>query len=153
MKLCGKKGWGGEIIFCQGQRNSKGVMILINKNVDLNVQIVRNDLQGRWIFLNMKVDEKDIWLINLYGPNQDDPYFFKNIYTNLLNLQATNDQIIMVGDYNTVLSTSMDCKGNHSTNYHHRALKEITNIMDTLEIVVIWKIKNSQAREIYMEDT
>jgi exonuclease III len=80
-------------------------MILIIKNIDLNVQIVRNDLQGRWILLNMKVDNKEIWLINLYGPNQDDPHFFKTIYTNLLNLQATNDQIIMVGDYNTVLST------------------------------------------------
>ena len=73
------------------------MMILINKNVNLNVHIVRNDSQGRWILLNLKVDEKEIWLINLYGPNQDDPYFFENIYTNLLNLQATNDQIIMVG--------------------------------------------------------
>ena len=89
----------------------------------------------------MKVDEKEIWL-NLYGPNQDDPYFFKNIYTNLLNLQATNYHIIMVGDYNTVLSTSMDRKGNHSTNDYHRALKEITNIMGTLEKVDIWRLKN-----------
>jgi exonuclease III len=90
----------------------------------------------------MNVDEKEIWLINLYGPNQDDPYFFENIYTNLLNLEAINYQIIMIGDYNKVLSTSMDRKGNHSTNYHHRALKEITNIMDTLEIVDIWRLKN-----------
>jgi uncharacterized protein YpbB len=103
-------------------------MILINKNVDLNVQTIRNDLQGRWIFLNMKVDEKEIWLINLYCPNQDDPYFIENIYNNLLNLSAT--------------STSMDRKGNHSTNYHH-ALKEITNIMDTLEIVDIYRLKNT----------
>ena len=29
-----KKEWGGEVIFCQGQRNSKGVMILINKKSD-----------------------------------------------------------------------------------------------------------------------
>ena len=48
----------------------------------------------------------------------------------------------MVGDYNTVLSTSMGRKGNNSTNFHHRALKEITNIMDTLEIVDIWRLKN-----------
>ena len=59
----------------------------------------------------MNVDEKGIWLINLYGPNQDDPYFFKIIYIHLLNLQATNYQLIMVGDYNTVLSTSLDPKG------------------------------------------
>ena len=36
----------------------------------------------------------------------------------------------------------MNRKGNHSTNYHHCALKEITNIMDTLEIVDIWRLKN-----------
>ena len=51
-----KKEWGGEIIFCHGQRNPKGVMILTNKNVDLIMQIVRNDSQERWIYLNMKVD-------------------------------------------------------------------------------------------------
>jgi hypothetical protein len=53
-----KKEWSGEIIFGHGQRNSKVVMILINKNFDLNVQIIRNDSQGRWVLLNMKVDEK-----------------------------------------------------------------------------------------------
>ena len=37
----------------------------------------------------MKVNEKEMWLINLYGPNQDDSHFFENIYNNLLNLQAT----------------------------------------------------------------
>ena len=36
----------------------------------------------------------------------------------------------------------MDSKGNHATNYHPRAIKEITNIMDTLELVDIWKLKN-----------
>ena len=35
----------------------------------------------------------------------------------------------------------MDREGNHSTDCHHRALKEITNIMDTLEIVDIWRLK------------
>jgi exonuclease III len=80
-------------------------MILFNKNVDLNVEIVRNDSQGRWILLNMKVDEKEIWLIDLYGPNQDEP----DIYTNLLNLQAINNLIIMVGDYNIIYKLSSPC--------------------------------------------
>ena len=47
----------------------------------------------------MKVNEKEIWLIHLYGPNQDDPYFFENIYTNLLNLQATNNSLEGVPTY------------------------------------------------------
>ena len=57
-----------------------------------------------------------------------------------MSSQATNESIIMVGDYNMVLSTSMDRKGNHTTN--PQALKEITNIMDTLELVDIWRLKN-----------
>ena len=48
----------------------------------------------------------------------------------------------MVGDYNMVLNTSMDRKGNHTTNYQPHALKEIMNIINTLELVVIWSLKN-----------
>ena len=60
----------------------------INEQKCRYVQMIRNDSQGRLILLNMKVHQKEIWLINLYGPNQDDPHFFENISTNLLNLQV-----------------------------------------------------------------
>ena len=116
-------------------------MILINSNFDPNVQIVQIDTQGRWIILNMVLDHKQIWLINLYGPNNDDPHFFENIYNKLSTLQAIKDSIIMVGYYNTVLNSSMDRKGNHTTNNHPHALKEIVNVMDTLELVDIWRLK------------
>jgi hypothetical protein len=47
----------------------------------------------------------------------------------------------MVGDINMVLNTSMDRKGNHTTNYPLQALKEIMNVMDILELVDIWRRK------------
>ena len=47
----------------------------------------------------------------------------------------------MVGDFNMVLNTSMDQKGNHNTNYHPHALKDIMNVMDILELVDIWRLK------------
>ena len=47
----------------------------------------------------------------------------------------------MVGDFNTVLNTSIYRKGNHTTNYHPQALKEIMNVMDILELVDIWRRK------------
>ena len=108
-------------------------MILINSKLDPNVQIVQTDHQGRLIILNMLLVNKPIWLINLYGPNNDDPSFFENIYNHLSTLQATLDSIFMVEDFNTVLNTSMDRKGNHTTNYHPQALKEIMNVMDILD--------------------
>uniref|UniRef100_A0A674ACN7 Endonuclease/exonuclease/phosphatase domain-containing protein n=1 Tax=Salmo trutta TaxID=8032 RepID=A0A674ACN7_SALTR len=114
----------GEIYLSHGERNSKGVMILIKGHFDPNVQIVQTDHQGRWIISNMLLDNKQIRLINLYGPNNDDP--------------TTLDSIIMVEPFNTFLNTSMDRKGNHTTNYHPQALKEI---MDVLELVDIWRLK------------
>jgi hypothetical protein len=44
----------------------------------------------------------------------------------------------MVEYFNMVLNTSMDRKGNHTTNYHPQALKEIMNI---LELGDIWRLK------------
>lgn len=49
----------------------------------------------------------------------------------------------MVGCYNTVLSTSMDLTGNHTTNCHPLALEEIANIMNMLEFTDILRHKNS----------
>ena len=59
------------------------------------------------------------------------------IYKQLLTI---NNTIIMVGDFNMVLNTSMNWKGNRTTNYHHQALKEIMNVMDILELVNIWRL-------------
>ena len=46
--------------------------MLINSNFDPNVQIVQTDPQVRWIILNTLLNHKQIWVINLYGPNNDD---------------------------------------------------------------------------------
>ena len=63
-------------------------MVLINSHFDPNVKIVQTDPQGRWLILNTLLDHNQIWLINLYGPNNDDPRFFENMYNNLSTLQA-----------------------------------------------------------------
>ena len=63
-------------------------MILINNNFDLNMKIVQTGPQGRWILLNMLLNHEQIWLINLYGPNNDDSRFFENINNNRSSLQA-----------------------------------------------------------------
>lgn len=85
------------------------------------------------------IGSKEICLINLYGPNKDDHLFFEIISQNLHGL--TSDHIIMVGDYNTVLNTSLDRKGNQSSNYHPHACKEILNIMNTFDLIDVWRLK------------
>lgn len=134
--------WEGPIYFSHGSRKSKGVMILFKKHFDFTVSSIQTDTYGRWVVLNVIVEDKKICLVNLYGPNIDDPLFFETICEITQNLQSTCDHTIMVGDYNTVLNSTIDRKGNKITNYHQCALKEIINTMDTLDLVDIWRLKN-----------
>jgi hypothetical protein len=48
-----------------------------------------------------------------------------------------------------VLNTSMDSTFNHTTNYQPHALKEITNVMDMLELVN----KHSKKRNLFSLST
>lgn len=58
-------------------------MILLKNNLDLEVQSIKIDPQRRWIAMNMLLDDKQLWLINLYGLNNDD----SNIFNNLISHQ------------------------------------------------------------------
>ena len=68
--------WDGDIIFSHGTRKSKGVMILFKKQLDFTMISSQTDPHGRWIMLLVKIGEKQLCLVNIYGPNNDDPTFF-----------------------------------------------------------------------------
>lgn len=69
-----------------------GVMILINNNFEQKVEKVKTDTNGNYIIMEITIQGKKITLVNVYGPNQDNP----NFYATLLNKIAEfeNDQII-----------------------------------------------------------
>ena len=64
-------------------------MILLRKHFNYTMSSVQSDSIGRWVVLNMIVEEKKICLVNLYGPNTDDPAFFETICDTIQNLQGT----------------------------------------------------------------
>lgn len=51
-------------------------------------------------------------MINIYGPNRDDPEFFKNIHSRVE--QFYGDFVVIGGDFNLVQDTSLDYN-----NYKH----------------------------------
>lgn len=57
-------------------------------------------------------------------------------------LHDTNSKIIMVGDFNSVIDGTLDRKGKTIINYHPQAAAKIQNLMDSLDLVDIWRLKN-----------
>lgn len=103
-----KNEWRGPIYFSHGQKNSKGVMILFKDTFDFQLCLKQSDEKGRWLALDITIQEENLCLINLYGPNSDEPTFFENIKE---VLQDKDSEIVMVGDYNTSLNDLLDRKG------------------------------------------
>ena len=61
--------WGGKVFFSHSSINSKGVMIFVNPKVELKIQKVISDNNGRFIILDAMVDDSHVILVNIYAPN------------------------------------------------------------------------------------
>ena len=65
-----KMQWGGDILFSHGQSNSRGVAIIISRRLSQGkvVTLLERDNDGRRISINIKFQEKQFTIVNLYAP-------------------------------------------------------------------------------------
>lgn len=72
-----KRDWVGHVYHSSFSTKSRGVAILINKDLMFKLITEEKDKNGRFILINCEVNMSGITLVNVYGPNHDDPLFFK----------------------------------------------------------------------------
>ena len=72
--------WGGKTFFLNGTTQARGVIILIAKNINITVQFVIKDTNGRFIALDVTYGQTRFMVSNIYAPNLDNPGFFMNIF-------------------------------------------------------------------------
>ena len=51
-------------------------MGLMNNNFEQKVNRIKTDKHGNYIILDMTIQGKQITLVNLYGPNEDNAQFY-----------------------------------------------------------------------------
>ena len=120
--------WEGNCFFRHGSSNSKGVAVLIKKGTDLKVLACRKDTNGQFIALNISYSDKQIILANIYAPNTDNPGFFINAFSHIDSF-GKMDNIIVCGDFNLVLDSSINYENykdsNHNINSRKLLIKTI----------------------------
>ena len=113
-----KSEWGGDIFFSHGESNKKGVAILVNNKLDYKVNEEIVDENGRYIILNISVDGTDFLLVNFYAPTKN----FEAeqvVYIDQLRIlleDQLDQNMILGGDFNTVLNPDIDKKGGSQYN-------------------------------------
>ena len=98
-----KREWNVDYFIAGNSTNSRGVAVLINNSFEFTVLSSHKDPEGRYIILEISVTNLyPFFLINVYGPNRDDPDWFSTLFSKVTNL--SNGSEIWTGDWNVALS-------------------------------------------------
>ena len=135
--------WGFKCYFASHSSNSRGVAILLNNNFDFELKKVYKDQGGNFIMVSLKMMDKDFLLVNLYGPNQDDPEFYSELEERIFEVGFEN--VIIGGDWNAISNFYLDCQ-NYKHHNNPKATEQIEQLTDDLDLIDIWRELNPELR-------
>lgn len=98
--------WIGQSFHSSFASKARGTAVLIRKGVPFKHRATITDKEGRFIIVAGEIFSTPITLVNIYGPNFDDPRFFQNVFSKIPDISSTN--LIIGGDFNCVLDPYLD---------------------------------------------
>ncbi|KAJ8029421.1 hypothetical protein HOLleu_28804 [Holothuria leucospilota] len=135
-----RREWGGSVLssICS-EMNRRGVSCLINGNSDIDVVNSSTFCDGRLLQINIIVDDQAITIFNVYAPcnSSERKYFFTDLQE---RIAKTTNQVIIGGDFNTVLNTYLDKYP--PTTYPDQSRKPLKDLMLTEKLTDIWRHRN-----------
>jgi exonuclease III len=138
--------WGGTGYFLHGTKHSKGIAILIRKNLNINILDIEKDKSNRILLLKIKIDERILYLINVYAPNKEaEQITFINAISRIITKYEINngDNVIIGGDWNQVMNVNLDKCGGISHIVRQKYADKIAELMGTIDVLDIWRLRNS----------
>ena len=119
------KGW-KKIFHANRDQKEAGVAILIPVKIDFKTKAVKRDKEGHYLMIKGSIQEEDITIINIYGPNIGAPQYVRQMLASMKG--EINNNTIIVGDFNIPL-TPMGRSTKQIIN------KETQTLNDTLDSV------------------
>lgn len=83
-------------------------MVLVHKSVPFQVNNIISDKAGRYLVVQGTLLTESINLVNVYGPNDDNPSFFENVFLLIASLPG---KVMIAGDFNCTLDPKLDRVG------------------------------------------
>ena len=122
--------WDGEFFLHGTKNNSRGVAVLFGNHFEYKIIDSNTDTEGQLISLDLQISDVKIQLINIYGPNTDNPNFYAAVAEKI----QSNDQdyTIWCGDFNMTLNPNLD-SFNYTAVNNPRARNYVTNL--TMKVI------------------
>ena len=129
-----------QVFFSHGEPNLRGVGIILNTN-EVQVTKCERDDMGRRISCTISYQNKEIYLCNIYAPNQDSPGFFVETFEEAIE---RSESIIVVGDFNTVMDVDIDRRGKKHNN--DKSTEILQKLVEDTIMTEIWRDRNPGVR-------
>ena len=91
------------MFFSHGSNHSRGVLVLVRDKLDFQLRSIKVDSQGRYVFLEVSIQDSPYFLLNIYAPNKcsEQCTFFKEISE---ILKAEQNRITQLSSEATLMS-------------------------------------------------
>lgn len=117
--------------------NSRGVCILFNNNFEFKIHGEKKDRGGNLLALDLSIEDNRVTLINIYGPNSDNPQFNESI--RYIFLEFDNEYYILCGDFNLALNPLQDTHNYCGIN-NPKARCKVLEVMEDLQLLDYYRV-------------
>ena len=138
-----RKEWNIDFFLSDYNTNSRGVAILIQRNFEYNITNTYSDKTGRYLIISMDIADKfSLTIVNIYGPNHDDPELLKELFAKSEDFQS--DFMIYAGDWNVALEEND--RYNYKCERNSKNISLIKQQMMEKNLIDIWRLQNPKEK-------
>ena len=117
---------------------------MVRRNIQYELISVERCSKGNFVIIVCKIGTQTYLLANIYGPNDDDPDFFRTLIDAINTFET--DHTIIGGDFNFIIDPTLDSL-NYAREYNTNAKSVFLNFTNDRELVDIWRVKNPNKLE------
>ncbi len=126
---------------------TKGVLILVNRKLNLTIEHLGSDEKGIFVFIRCKIynNNNRLALVSIYGPNETDSAvtFLTQISKTLL--EQIDCPLVVGGDFNAVVNPALDKSQSDTT--ANPSSKLLNKFITELNLIDLWRIQNTKSKD------
>ncbi len=124
---------------------AKGVLILVNRKLNLTIENLGSDEKGRFVFIRCKIYNNRLALVSICGPSETDSAFLTQISKTLL--EEIDCPLVVGGDFNAVINPALDKSQSDTT--ANPSSKLLNKFITELNLIDLWRIQNTKAKDFF----
>ena len=149
-KVCTNQfGWGsGSIIFYHGKSDARGVLIAFREEVNYRVITQHVNNNGRYIVLNVLIDNNPVILVNYYALNvESEQLKLLDELNHIFNSFEITENTVFIwgGDFNMIFDTTLDADRG-SPKLKINAFSKLLSMMSESDSCDIFRVRNPDTR-------